>query len=231
MVKKTRDTKNWRKYWGKIYQSATGSIKRPGYSKKGLPKEESPHHPEIYIFRHGETFDNCNKVYSGHRDSQLTSKGIAQAKILNKKLKGKDIDICIISSLSRSKQTAEIGLEGHLDVKFEVDDRVIERDYGDLAGTSKEKDLREDMEKAIFYRRGYDVEVPGGENIKQVEERVFPFCDELVERVKKHNVNVAISAHGNSMRALRTYFENMGILERLTHENPLGQDYCEYVIK
>lgn len=223
--------KNWRRYWDKIYAAATGSLKHPGGAKKALPKEESPKYPEIYLFRHGETYDNRNRIHSGHRDSQLTPEGIQQAEVLREKLKGKDIDICIVSSLSRSIDTAKIIFQDRPDIKFETDDRIIERDYGDLTGKSKEKLMREDLEKSVGYRRGYDVEVPGGENIQQVEERAFPLCDELIERVKQHNVNIAVSAHGNSMRVMRAYFEKMGIVEELTHENPLGVDYAEYIVK
>ncbi|MBU0708945.1 histidine phosphatase family protein [Patescibacteria group bacterium] len=229
MVKKEK--KDWRKYWDRIYQAAIDSINHPGGSLKPLPKGESRKYPEIYLFRHGETYDNRRKIYCGHRDSKLTPKGVQQAHELRKKLKDKDINLCIISSLSRSIDTAKIALRDHLDVKYIVDDRMIERNYGELQGKSKEKTFREDTELAVVYRRGYDVAPPGGESIKMVEKRVFPFCEELVKRVKENNVNVAISGHGNSMRVIRAYFEDMGIVEELTHENPLGRDYAEYVVR
>ena len=71
---------------------------------------------------------------------------------------------------------------------------------------------------------------PKGESIKMVEERVFPFCTELIERIKHNNINVAISAHSNSMRAIRRYFEKLSIVEEITLENPLGCDYSQYVV-
>ena len=64
-----------------------------------------------------------------------------------------------------------------------------------------------------------------------VEERVFPFCRELVERVKREGINVAVSAHGNSMRAMRRFFEGLSMEQMLTLENPLAQDYAAYLVR
>ena len=215
----------------KIKQAAIASLKKPGKQFRRLPKQESEKYPEIYVFRHGETYDNLRRIFSGWRDSKLTPKGIAQAEKLRKILKGKDIDLCLVSRLSRSKDTARIALKDHLDVKFQTDDRIIERCYGNLQGKSKLKMMREKPKLAIKYRRSYDFPPPNGESLKMVEKRVFPFCKELTSRVKKHNINVVISAHGNSMRVIRRYFEKLSIIEELTLENPLGKDYVQYVIK
>lgn len=217
--------------WEQIKKASEDSLKNPGKNKKPLPKNESKTDPEIYVFRHGETYDNLNRVFSGWRDSKLTDVGIKQAEILAEKLKYKDIDLCIVSPLSRSQDTAEIALKYHTDMVYEVDQRIIERNYGDLQGQSKEKLMKEQPELAIKYRRGYDTPPPHGESMKMVEERVFPFCEELVARVKRENINIAISCHGNSMRAIRRYFENLTIIEELTVENPLAQDYAEYIVK
>jgi len=220
-----------KKLWAKIKKAAIDSIKNPGKNQKKLPKEESPIYPEIYLFRHGETFDNRNRVFSGWRDSKLTPTGIKQAEMLAEKLKGKNIDLCFVSSLSRSQDTAKIALKYHKDVKYIQDDRIIERNYGDLMGMSKEKLMKDNEDLAIKYRRSYDFPPPKGESLKMVEKRVFPFCDELVDRVRRNNVNVALSVHGNSMRAIRRYFEKLSIEEALTVENPLAQEYAEYVVK
>jgi len=213
----------------RIAQSALGSILNPGKSKAELPKKESLKYPEIYLFRHGETFDNKNRVFSGWRDSKLTLTGKKQAKVLAAKLLKHKVDLCITSRLSRSKETAAIVFRDR-QVKFEIDDRIIERNYGDLSGTSKEKLMREDFVNAVKFRRFYETRPPNGESLKDVKERVFPFCRELVERIRKTGENVALSAHGNSMKAIRLYFEKLDIVDVLTQENPLGQDFAEYVV-
>ncbi|MBU1016590.1 MAG: histidine phosphatase family protein [Patescibacteria group bacterium] len=220
-----------KKYFKQIYKAAWESIIHPGKSVKPLPKSESEKYPQIYVFRHGETFDNKNRIHSGHRDSKLTETGIKQAEILAGKLKNKDINICVTSHLSRSIDTAKYALKYHKNIKYEVDDRIIERDYGKLTGKSKTKLMELYPIKAVFYRRGYDTKPPEGESLKDVNLRVFPFCEELVKRVKENNVNIAISCHGNSMRSVRKYFEKFSILKEITLENPLGQDYARYVIK
>lgn len=219
------------KLFEKIKQASIDSIKNPGKNKKPLPKDESPVDPEIYVFRHGESTDNIAKRFSGWRDANLTEKGLKQAEILAEKLKGKDIQLCISSPQIRAKETARIALKYHKDMVFELDQRIMERNYGDLTGQSKERWMKEHPELAIKYRRGYDFPPPNGESLKMVEERVFPFCDEVVERARRNNMNIAISCHGNSMRAIRRYFEDLSIVEELTLENPLAQDYAEYVVK
>ena len=219
-----------KKLWEKITKAAEDSIKNPGKNKKPLPKDESPVDPEIYVFRHGETIDNKNRVFSGWRDAKLTEEGIKQSEILAEKLKGKRIDLCITSPQSRSIDTAKIALKHFKDMVFEEDPRIMERNYGELTGQSKEKWMKKEPELAVKYRRSYDFPPPKGESLKMVEDRVFPFCDELVERVKKNNLNVAISCHGNSMRAIRRYFEKLSIIDELTVENPLGRDYASYVV-
>lgn len=209
--------------------SALKSLIKPGETKKKLPKIESEKYPEVYVFRHGETFDNRNRIFSGWRDSKITNVGKKQAGVLAEKLKDKQIDVCITSRLSRSIDTAMMALKGKK-VRFEVDDRIIERDYGKLSGTSKIKNLEDNPVRAVKYRRFYDFAPPEGESMKMVKERVFEFCDELVKRVRKTKENVAISCHGNSMKMIRFYFEKLDLVDVLVQENPLGTDYAEYVV-
>jgi 2,3-bisphosphoglycerate-dependent phosphoglycerate mutase len=213
----------------KLTLAALKSVVKPGGTKKKLPKIESGRYPEIYVFRHGETFDNRNKVFCGMRDSKITEVGKKQARVLNGKLKDKKIDVCITSNLSRSKDTAKIALKGKK-VSFEVDDRIAERDYGKLSGTSKVKILEDDPVRAVKYRRFYDFAPPDGESVKVVKKRVFDFCDDLVKRIRETGENVAISCHGNSMKMVRFYFEKLKIVDVLVQENPLGTDYAEYVV-
>jgi len=213
----------------RITKSAFSSVLNPGKTKDPLPKKESDKYPEIYVFRHGESNDNKMRVFSGWRDSKLTTRGIAQAKLLAPKLKSKQIDVCIVSHLSRSQQTAKVALKGKK-VSFEVDDRIIERDYGKLTGKSKEKMMKDDFVDAVKYRRFFDFPPPGGESLKDVQTRVFPFCKDLVERVRNTGENIAISCHGNSMKVIRLYFEKLEIVDVLVQENPLGEDYAEYVV-
>ncbi len=186
----------------------------------------------IYLFRHGQTYYNKNGYFTGWKDSKLTPQGIKDAEKVAKKLKDKRIDVAFCSHLSRSKQTLKIVLKYHPECKkIIVDDRIIERSYGKLQGTSH-KVFIEKYGKAKYdlYHRSYDIPPPGGESIKMVEKRVYDFIQFLIKYMKENKVNVAISAHGNSMRPFRRYFENLSIKEMMKLENP-WDDYFEYKIK
>jgi len=186
----------------------------------------------IYLFRHGQTYFNLAKRFTGWKDSKLSPLGIKTAEKLAKKMKNLKIDVAFCSSLSRSRQTLKIVLKYHPECKkIIVDDRIIERSYGDLQG-KYHKTIIEKYGKEQFdiWHRSYDVAPPGGESIKMVEKRVLSFIKDLIKMMKKEKVNVAVSAHGNSMRPFRRYFEKLTIEEMMKLENPYD-DYFDYVIE
>ena len=215
----------------KILMSAKKSLEHPGKPFAPLPKTSTKKYPVLYVFRHGETYDNRNRVFSGWRQSRLTPRGVSQAEVLAKKLKSRRIDMAVQSRLVRSRQTLKIILKYHPKAKKENDDRIIERNYGKLNGRSKAKLMRKNMELAVKYRRYYNFPPPGGESIKTAEKRVFAFCRDMAKRMKREKINVALSAHSNSMRAVRRYFEKLSVQEMLVQENPLGVDYASYAIR
>lgn len=141
-----------------------------------------------------------------------------------------------------------------------TDDRMIERSYGKLQGYSHnwlikksgEKDYKTMLhwhkidqlhgkEKQEFIQkhgeadfkvihRSYNIPPPNGESVKMVEKRVNAFIKDLIKKMKKEKINVAIATHGNSMRPFRRYFEKLTIKEMMQLENP-WDDYFEYTIK
>ncbi|MGB9748905.1 MAG: histidine phosphatase family protein [Candidatus Woesearchaeota archaeon] len=186
----------------------------------------------IYIFRHGQTYYNKNKIFTGWKDSKLTPKGISDAKNIAKKLRNKRIELAFQSHLSRSRGTLKYVLEYHPECKRIItDDRIIERSYGNLQGMSHREFIKH-YGKELFdiYHRSYDIAPPNGESIKMVEQRVLSFINDLKLLMKKYRVNVAISAHGNSMRPFRRHFEKLNIKEMMKLENP-WDDYFDYVVK
>ena len=60
-----------------------------------------------------------------------------------------------------------------------------------------------------------------------VEKRVNSFIKDLIKKMRKEKINVAISAHGNSMRPFRRYFEKLSVKQMMELENP-WDDYFEY---
>lgn len=98
-----------------------------------------------------------------------------------------------------------------------------------LERTSERHAIEAQLGRAKYdvYHRSYDIPPPGGESVKDVEARVLPFIRDLLELMRSRRVNVAISAHGNSMRPFRRFFEGLTIDQMMALENP-WDDYFEY---
>ncbi len=144
--------------------------------------------------------------------------------------------------------------------KIITDNRMIERNYGKLNGLSHEEFIknigkklynleqygdaienlnssrRKKIEKFLgekeykLIHRGYNTAPPQGESFADVEKRVKPFIKDLIILIKKQKINVAISAHGNSIRLFRKIMENLSIEK--TEKLVIPYDnYYEYKIK
>jgi len=201
----------------------------------------------IYLFRHGQTTYNRDQRFTGWHNPSLTKLGKKQAQIIAKKLKNKKFKIAFETKLTRSKQTLKEVLKYHPECKkIIIDNKMIERNYGKLNGTSHKEfinrigkkllDLeihgdmienlskkgRKEAEKFLgeqeynLIHRGYNVPPPGGESFAMVETRVRSFIKDLIKLIKKEKVNVAISAHGNSIRLFRKIMESSSIPETVS---------------
>jgi len=170
---------------------------------------------KVYLFRHGQTFYNKKGIFTGFKDSKLTPQGKKQAKIIANKLKNKKFQVAIQTRLSRSKDTLKPVLKFHPECKkILTDNRMIERNYGIYSGMSHDVFIKKYGEKRYKeVHRGWNVKIPKGENFNQVRKRVKPFVKWLKNYMKKNKVNVAISAHGNSIRLFRHIVEKMSIPE------------------
>jgi 2,3-bisphosphoglycerate-dependent phosphoglycerate mutase len=199
---------------------------------KDLPKSESDTKPTLYIFRHGQTEDNAEQLFSGWRDSPLTEKGREQSRILAEKLKDKKIDMLISSPQIRAVETMKVAMSKNKakDLEIHMDERIKERSYGNLQGKSKLELQLSNPDYAKKVRRSFDEIPPNGESISMVCDRVFQFCDEIIPLMKQNNINIAVSCHGNSIRGFRKYFEGLNPEETSSIETPLGQDYIAYLI-
>jgi len=184
---------------------------------------------KIFLFRHGQTRFNKDKRFTGWLDSNLTQKGKNDAKIIAKLLRNKQVDVAFETKLSRSKDTLKEVLKHHNPVVLR-DDRMMERCYGELQGLSHAAFIQKNG-KALFekYHRSYNSPPPKGESIRMVEKRVLSFIRDLLKFIKKYQVNVAISAHGNSMRPFRRYFENASVKQMMKWEMPYD-DFFEYSV-
>lgn len=194
---------------------------------------------EIYLFRHGKTFFNIKGIFTGWKDAKLAPEGRRNAKKIAEILKKKIFQVAFQTRLSRSKNTLKYVLEFHPECKKIIsDDRMIERSYGILEGTSHKKFIEDIGKKLVDLKiegdalenlspkdrkqaekflggeeykaihRGYNIAVPKGESFADVEKRVRKFIIYLKKFIKKNKINVAISAHGNSIRLFRKIMEN-----------------------
>lgn len=184
---------------------------------------------KIFVFRHGETFDNKDHTFSGLRQVDLDEDGIEEVKKIGEELKNQKVTKAYQSDLLRSKHTLELILNGfHQNVEVITDPRIKERDYGNLTGQNKDEVSQKDPKNYELWHRSYEVAPPGGESIKNVEERVMSFLNEEIPTWKSDDI-IFISAHGNSIRPMRRYFEHISIEEMCSFEHTPGKIY-EYQI-
>lgn len=183
---------------------------------------------KIYLFRHAQTTDNLERIFSGRRDPDLTPDGIEEAKGIRNELKDEAITKAYCAPNLRTKHTLEIVLEHHGSVETIADPRIIERDYGDLTGKSKPQTEKLYPKEYPVWHRGYGTPPPNGESLKQVEVRVLEFLKEVIANVYQNDV-ILICACANSLRPIRRYFEKMTEVQMVSFEHTRGKVY-EYDI-
>ena len=189
------------------------------------------------MLRHGQSEWNASNQFTGWVDVALTEKGRAEAKRGGELLKEKDIlpDVLYTSLLRRAIQTANIALDeaDRLWIPVTRDWRLNERHYGALQGLNK-ADTKEKYgdEKFMTWRRSYGTpppelddnseysqahdpryanldQVPRTECLKDVVARFIPYFKEEILPQALAGKNVLIAAHGNSLRALVKYLDNI----------------------
>lgn len=158
--------------------------------------EEKKSH--IYFVRHGQTDDNVKEIYTGHLETPLNSKGVSQAKETALNLKDKHFDICYCSPLLRAKQTLDEILKYHKGLKVVFDDRLKERDYGEITGKS--------VSEVVKFNRWNASVIPPYkmETISHIYERLAEFYDEILKKEK--GKNILIVAHSGVSRVSHAYF-------------------------
>lgn len=186
---------------------------------------------KIYLFRHGQTVYNRDKVFTGWKDSKLTKLGVNHARVIARKLKNKKFEIAFQTKLSRSKDTLKEVLKYHPECKKIItDNRMIERNYGNLNGKSHLDIIKKYGEKQYEkWHRGFYDKPPKGESFNDVEKRVKSFINDLIKIIKKEKISVAISAHGNSIRLFRKIIEKASIKETVNWTIPYT-NFFEYKI-
>ena len=166
----------------------------------------------LVLVRHGQSEWNLLGQWTGLTDVQLTEDGREEARRAAQTLEDIDLHRAYTSKLMRAKHTLDeivTHLDRH-DLERSEHEELNERDYGDLTGKNKWQ-VKEEYgeEKFMAWRRSWDHPVPDGETLKDVSERVLPFYEQHILDDLKNGKNVIVAAHGNSLRALMKYLEEV----------------------
>lgn len=167
---------------------------------------------KLIIVRHHESDWNKQRLWTGMRDRHLTEYGFKKSEELGKIIKDIKIDRAYASMQVRSIETLSSMIEvlGLFNLPTEHVKALNERDYGDYTGKNKwqmEQLLGKDVWEQV--RREWDYHVPHGETLKMVYDRVVPFYTDTILPHLKNNENILIVSHGNAIRALMKYIEQI----------------------
>ncbi len=180
---------------------------------------------KLFLVRHGQSEWNLANRFTGWKDVDLTEKGVEEAEKAGELLKNEKFDEAFTSDLIRAQRTLDIILkETHReDIPVTKNQALNERDYGDLTGLNKDDARKEFGEEQVhIWRRSYDTPPPGGESLKDTRARVLPYFKEKIIPEIKAGKNILIAAHGNSLRALVMYLENLSPEDILKKEIATG---------
>jgi 2,3-bisphosphoglycerate-dependent phosphoglycerate mutase len=167
---------------------------------------------KLILARHHESEWNKLGKWTGKRDRHLDQYGFDKSEDMGLLIKDITIEYAFASMLVRSIETLSCMLTALklYNVPAEYSAALNERDYGDYTGKDKwemEKILGEEEYRKL--RRAWDYPIPKGETLKMVYARVVPyFLDTIMPHVKEGKT-VLVVAHGNSLRALIKYVENI----------------------
>ena len=202
---------------------------------------------KLVLVRHGESIWNLENKFTGWMDVDLSEKGKEEAHNAGKKLKelGFSFDVSYTSVLKRAKHTLDIILkEMNLDIPIYKSWHLNERHYGALQGLNKDETRKKYGEQQVhIWRRSYDVRppeldsndkryqsmldkyteyIPHTECLKDTIERVVPYFEEVIKKDLEDGKKVIIVAHGNSLRGLIKYLDNISDSEIVNLEIPTG---------
>lgn len=167
---------------------------------------------KLIIARHQESEWNKLGKWTGTRDRHLTDLGFEKSEDMGLLIKDINIDYAFASMQVRTIETLSCMLNvcNTLNVPTEHSASLNERDYGDYTGKDKE-DMKILLGEEEYNKmhRGWDYPIPNGETLKKVSERVIPFYLEKILPKIKEGKNVLVVGHGNSMRTLVKYIENI----------------------
>lgn len=207
---------------------------------------------KVVLLRHGESVWNKENKFTGWTDVDLSEKGLKEANRAGSVLKseGYTFDIAFTSVLKRAIRTLWLTLSGMnlMWIPVHRSYRLNERHYGALQGLNKAETAEKyGNEQVLVWRRSYDIppmaleksderypgkdrryenltddELPLTECLKDTVARFLPYWHETIAPEIKAGKKVLIAAHGNSLRALVKYLDNISEEEIVKLNIPTG---------
>lgn len=206
---------------------------------------------KLVLVRHGESVWNQKNIFTGWTDVELSEKGIEEARTAGKKLKEKNFnfDICYTSILKRAIGTMNYIFE-EMNIKIPIYKtyKLNERHYGALQGFNK-KEMAEKVgdDQVKLWRRSLKTrppeleltderhptnndifkdipkdELPSTESLYDTMQRVVEYYESEILPTMKDGKNIIVVAHGNSLRALVSYLEDLSEEEIINLNIPTG---------
>ncbi len=207
---------------------------------------------KLVLLRHGESTWNKENLYTGWTDVDLSEKGVAEAHEAGRLMKAESLtfDLAYTSVLKRAIRTLWIALDEMDLMWLPIHNtwRLNERHYGALQGLNKAQTAEQYGEKQVkLWRRSYDVppppltrddprwpghdpryadvpadELPLAECLKDTVARFLPWWHSEAAPTLNSGKRVIIAAHGNSLRALVKYLDNISDEEIVELNIPTG---------
>ena len=211
---------------------------------------------KLVLVRHGQSQWNLENRFTGWTDVELSEQGIKEAKEAGKVLKEKgfEFDVAYTSVLKRANDTLNFILEelGEKDIPIKKSWRLNERHYGALQGLNKDETRQKyGADQVLLWRRSTNVkppelsedderypgndpkyselskeDLPKTENLIDTINRVMVYWDSDIKKDLQEGKRVIIAAHGNSLRGLIKYLDNMTDEEIIKLEIETGNPIC-----
>ena len=211
---------------------------------------------KLVLVRHGQSEWNLENRFTGWTDVELTEQGMKEAKEAGIALReqGFHFDLAYTSVLKRAEHTLDLILKemGEENIEIKRSWRLNERHYGALQGLNKDETKEKyGAEQVLLWRRSTNVrppeldvtdprypgndpkykdlteyELPKTENLIDTIKRVTQYWNSDIEKSLKEGKNVIIVAHGNSLRGLMKYLDNISDEDIIKLEIQTGNPIC-----
>lgn len=211
---------------------------------------------KLVLVRHGQSEWNLENRFTGWTDVELTEQGMKEAKEAGIALReqGFHFDLAYTSVLKRAEHTLDLILKemGEENIEIKRNWRLNERHYGALQGLNKDETKEKyGAEQVLLWRRSTNVrppeldvtdprypgndpkykdltedELPKTENLIDTIKRVTQYWNSDIEKSLKEGKNVIIVAHGNSLRGLMKYLDNISDEDIIKLEIQTGNPIC-----